>query len=81
MNNINNDEYVYIVFSHTRALVHYDDDRINLEIIFKTEEKANDYITGKNKENKKNKINYISYKYEKIKLGEFCYLNIDSFFN
>lgn len=70
-----------LYFLTQEQLVHYDDDRINLEIIFKTEEEANDYVTGKNKENKKNKINYISYKYEKIKLGEFCYRDMNSFFN
>jgi len=79
MNNINNNEYVYIVFCHTRALVDYDDDKISLEIIFKTEEETNDYIADKQKEHKKNKINYISYKYEKIKIGEICYVDIDSF--
>ena len=49
MNNINNDEYVYIVFRTTERLVDYDKTSLEIIVILKTEEEANDYITGKNK--------------------------------
>ncbi len=74
---MNNYEYIYVVFRHHQAMVDYDDDNIFLDIIFKTEEEAKNYITT----NTDKKDKYTSFKYEKIKIGEFSYISMINLFS
>ena len=66
-----NDEYVYIIFRCSQAIVDYDDDSACLYKIVKTEEEAKYF------KQIKDKYNFYFYKYIKLKINEEYNINLE----